>query len=139
MEKNKKHKVVFQLSNNDTFVQKSLIRQLSNLLAAMDDISVEVVTHSYGIDLLLEDSPFKNNIKILGNQGVDFLICGNTINHDKLDRSAFPVKLYAIAIRIVQVNRLRYTVITGAGEGVSRGPQPVKDHSEILARRIPDC
>lgn len=89
MEKNKKHKVVFQLSNNDTFVQKSLIRQLSNLLAAMDDISVEVVTHSYGIDLLLEDSPFKNNIKSLGSQGVDFLICGNTINHDKLDRSAF--------------------------------------------------
>ena len=83
-----KYKVIFQLSDNDTFVQKSLIRQLSNLLEAMKDISVEVVTHGYGIDFLLEDSPFRNNIDALQCKGVDFLACENTLRQENLDRSA---------------------------------------------------
>jgi intracellular sulfur oxidation DsrE/DsrF family protein len=87
MEKIGKYKVVFQLSDNDTFVQKSLLRQLANLLAAMNDISVEVVAHSYGIDLLLEDSPFRDNITALQSQGVDFIVCENTLRQENLDRS----------------------------------------------------
>ena len=87
MENIGKYKVVFQLSNNDTFVQKSLIRQLSNLLEAMNDIRVEVVAHSYGIDLLLEDSPFRNNIRALQSKGVDFLVCENTLRQESLDHS----------------------------------------------------
>lgn len=80
-----KHKVVFHLSNNDTFIQKSLIRQLTNLLDAMDDVSIEVVTHSYGIDLLLQNSPFRNNIEDLKEKGVDFIACENTLRHEQMD------------------------------------------------------
>jgi len=87
MKNDRKHKVVFQLSNNDTFVQKSLIRQLSNLLEAIDGISIEVVAHGYGIDLLLGNSPFKNNISMLRNKGVDFLVCERTLQHEKFDPS----------------------------------------------------
>ena len=87
MKTDNKQKVVFQLSNNDTFVQKSLIRQLADLLKTMEGITIEVVAYGYGIDLFLEDTPFKTNIKELKNKGVDFLVCGNTLHREKLDSS----------------------------------------------------
>lgn len=82
-----KYKVVFQLSNNDTFVQKSLVRQLNNLLEAMKDVEIEVVTHGYGVDLLLEDSPFRSSIEDLKKRGVGFLVCEDTMKAEKLDVS----------------------------------------------------
>lgn len=85
--KSNEHKVVFQLSNNDTFVQKSLLRQLGNLREAMESVRIEVVTHSYGIDLLLEDSPFRQHVEDLKKNGVEFLVCENTIRSEKLDPS----------------------------------------------------
>jgi intracellular sulfur oxidation DsrE/DsrF family protein len=77
-------RVVFQLSNNDTFIQKSLIRQLNNVLKAIDEIEIEVVTHGYGIDLLLKDTAFENNIIALHEQGVRFLACKNTLDQQNL-------------------------------------------------------
>lgn len=87
MKPDNKQKVVFQLSANDTFVQKSLISQLQDLLKDVDDITVEVVTYGYGVDLLLRDSPFKKEIEALQKQGVAFLVCQNTLHHEKLDPS----------------------------------------------------
>lgn len=85
--KNNEYKVVFQLSNNDTFVQKSLLRQITNLLNAMAGVRVEVVMHSYGIDLLLADSPFRENVEDLRQKGVEFLVCENTIRSEKISPS----------------------------------------------------
>src|SRR5687767_10862222 len=85
MKSGKEYKVVFQLSNNDTFIHKSLIRQLSNLLTALQGVTVEVVAHSYGIDFLLKDSPFKDNIEVLAGQGVEFMVCQNTLKEGKTD------------------------------------------------------
>ncbi len=81
------YKVVFQLSNNDTFIQKSMLRQLMNLLEAMNGVRIEVVTHSYGIDLLLKDGPFHKRVEDLQEKGVDFLVCENTIRAEKVDFS----------------------------------------------------
>ena len=81
-----KHRVVFQLSNNDPFVQKSLIRQLNSVLKALDVIKIEVVTHSYGIDLLLKDTVFQNNLEGLHDRGVTFMVCQNTLEQEKLCR-----------------------------------------------------
>ncbi|HEU5148073.1 MAG TPA: DsrE family protein [Chryseosolibacter sp.] len=83
------YKVVFQLSDNDTFVQKSLIRQLSNLMETLEPIAIEVVAHSYGVDLLLKDCAFKTHVQALKDNGVDFIVCEKTLDREKLDTSAF--------------------------------------------------
>src|SRR5687768_8390610 len=80
--------VVFQLSNNDTFVQKSLIRQLNNVLKAIEEINIEVVTHGYGIDLLLKNTTFENSIIALHDQGVTFVVCKNTLDQQKISEKA---------------------------------------------------
>ena len=72
------------MSNNDTFIQRSLISQLSNVLNAIDAIEIEVVTHGYGIDLLLNDTAFKKDILALHGQGVRFMACKNTLEEDKI-------------------------------------------------------
>jgi intracellular sulfur oxidation DsrE/DsrF family protein len=79
------YNVVIQLSTNDTFVQTSLVRQLNNLVKAMPGITIEVVTHCYGIDFLLADSPFKSNIESLANNGVVFIACQDTLTEARMD------------------------------------------------------
>ena len=83
------YKVVFKLSDNDTFVQKSLIRQLSNLMETLTPVFIEVVAHSYGIDLLLSDSVFKAHVETLRDNGVGFIVCQKTLEREKLDTTAF--------------------------------------------------
>lgn len=87
MEQNSKPNVVFQLSNNDTFVQKSLIRQLNDVIESMRGITIEVVAHGYGIDLLLDGSPFRGHLADLGKRGITFLVCEDSIRREKVDRS----------------------------------------------------
>lgn len=82
------YKVVFQLSDNDTFIQKTLIRQLANLIESLEPLAIEVVAHSFGIDLLLEDSPFRTHVRGLEQKGVDFIVCEKTLVREKLDTSA---------------------------------------------------
>lgn len=81
------YKVVFQLSDNDTFIQKSLIRQLSNLIESLQPLTIEVVAHSYGIDLLLHDSPFRAHVRTLEEKEVGFIACEKTLVREKLDKS----------------------------------------------------
>lgn len=83
------YNVIFQLSNNDTFVQKSLLRQISSLVDTLKDVRIEVVTHSFGIDLLLRDSPFQGKVAELQEKGVEFLVCENTVRSDKLRQQDF--------------------------------------------------
>ena len=87
--KDTQYKVVFQLSDNDTFVQKSLIRQLSNLRETLDPVSIEVVAHSYGVDLLLKDCAFQSHVLALSDQGVSFIVCEKTLDREKIDFAAF--------------------------------------------------
>lgn len=83
------YKVVFQLSDNDTFIQKSLIRQLSNLMETLEPVTIEVVAHSYGVDLLLKDCAFNTQVEALRDKGVGFIVCKKTLDREKLDTSAF--------------------------------------------------
>ena len=81
----KNYKVVFQLSSNDSLVHKSFVKQMNNLLNAMNNVTIEVVTHGPGVEFLLNKSVYKNSIKRLTDQGVIFLVCQNTLNEKKIN------------------------------------------------------
>ena len=78
-------KVVFQVSSNDTLVHKSLVKQLNNLLTALDQVTIEVVTHGPGVSMLQQNSTVKNNLQLLQQRGVVFLVCRNTLTEKKID------------------------------------------------------
>lgn len=82
-----KYKVVFQLSSNDTLVHKGLVKQLDNLLVAMDNIEIEVVVHGPGAAFLKNSSKFKTEIARFSNSGIKFLICRNTLKEKKINEN----------------------------------------------------
>lgn len=81
----KQHRIVFHLATSDTTTYKGLIRQLSNLTALWPTASIEVVAHSFGIDIMRKDrSKLEADIQVLKNKGVAFAVCQNTMKSQKL-------------------------------------------------------
>lgn len=81
------YKVVVQLSSEEVAVHKAMIKQLNNAMDALDQLEIEVVVHGLGIGFLLPSSPVINSIEKLHKSGVTFLVCRNTLNDKKLERS----------------------------------------------------
>jgi len=105
-------KVVIQLSSNDTLVHRSVLKQLHHIKKAIKNVTIEVVTHGPGIELLSKQSPFKNTIEALNLQGVVFLVCQNTLNEKKVS----PEELLPL-IKIIPSGLVH--VITRQSEGWS--------------------
>lgn len=83
----KKHKIVIQLTSNDTVVQKSVIKQLNNILRAAPNTKIEVVCHNNGLTFLQTATTKQaDKIRELSARGVDFVACENTMRDRKVKR-----------------------------------------------------
>jgi intracellular sulfur oxidation DsrE/DsrF family protein len=76
------HKIVLQLSDNDTKKQALVISVAYNLLKAYDPdkVAIEVVAFGPGIDLLRTESANRKLVESLIAQGVRFDVCLNTVD-----------------------------------------------------------
>ena len=83
----KVHKVVFQLSSDDTLVHKGLMRHLNNVLTAAPDARIEVVCHGPGINLLVRDkATVYDKIQQMKARGVAFAACENTLKEKNIPK-----------------------------------------------------
>ncbi|MEJ7829830.1 MAG: DsrE family protein [Segetibacter sp.] len=75
------HKVIMQLSSGDTLEHKGLLNNLENLKEGWgDSLAIEIVVHGPGIDLVTKGkSTQENNIRKMIDQGVQFVVCRNTM------------------------------------------------------------
>lgn len=84
----KAHKVVFQVTSNDTLVHKATIKQINNMLTAAPNAKIEVVCHNNGIELLTSvKTKQAKNITELKAKGVVFAACENTLRERKIDKT----------------------------------------------------
>jgi len=76
------HKVVLQLSDNDTRKQALVLSVANNLLKAYDPdkVAIEVVAFGPGIDLLRAENTNRKLVESLISQGVRFDVCENTVD-----------------------------------------------------------
>ncbi len=76
------HRLVLQLSDNDSKKQGLVISVAYNLLKLYDPdkVAIEVVAFGPGIELLFPDNPNRRLIESLAAQGVKFDICLNTVD-----------------------------------------------------------
>jgi hypothetical protein len=97
------HRVVLQLSDNDSKKQGLVISVAYNLLKLYDPdkVAIEVVTFGPGIELLFPDNPNRKLIESLVAQGVKFDICLNTV--DTIERDTGKRPQYIPAATPVQV------------------------------------
>ncbi len=83
----KKHKMVIQLTTGDTTAQKSLVKQITNVLHAAPNTKIEVVCHNNGISFLQTDvTQQAAKIRELSARGIDFVACENTMRSHKIKR-----------------------------------------------------
>jgi uncharacterized protein len=100
----KKLKVVFHLTTNDTLAQKSLIKQLANFQHAAPKAKLEVVCHNNGISLLqLSTTKQAEKIRELSEKGVDFVACENTMRERKIKREELVPTCRTVPSGVVEV------------------------------------
>ncbi|MCC7507426.1 MAG: DsrE family protein [Saprospiraceae bacterium] len=100
----KKHKVVFQLTSNDTLVHKALIKQITNFLNAAPNARIEVVCHNNGITFLQKDVTKQGEkIRELKAKGVDFVACENTMRERKISRESLMTECRTVPAGLVEI------------------------------------
>lgn len=84
------HKVVLQLSSNDTLVWKGLMNNIKNLKNGWgDSVSIEVVAHGPGIEfLMLGKTTQQEKIAYFKSKGVVFVGCENTLTERKISKES---------------------------------------------------
>ncbi|HOY40264.1 MAG TPA: DsrE family protein [Chitinophagales bacterium] len=74
--KNNVHKIIFQLTTNDTMAHKALMKQLNNITTVAPTTKIEIVCHGPGLEMLItEKSIVHQKIKQLSAIGVSFIAC----------------------------------------------------------------
>lgn len=85
-----RHRVVMQLSSNDTLVWKGLMNNLKNMKAGWgDSLQVEVVAHGPGVEMLMAGKTTQlEKIRQFRSMGILFLVCENTLRERNIPRES---------------------------------------------------
>ncbi|HSN61492.1 MAG TPA: hypothetical protein VLR49_11185, partial [Ferruginibacter sp.] len=72
----KQHKIIFQLTTDDTLAHKSLMKQLNNITSVAPDTKIEVVCHGPGLNMLVKGkSMVQEKIAALKKKDIVFIAC----------------------------------------------------------------
>lgn len=70
------HKIIFQLTSEDTMAHKALMKQLNNIITVAPDAKVEVVCHGPGLNIVVKGKTVvQGKIAELSKKGVTFVAC----------------------------------------------------------------
>ena len=85
-----KHRIIMQLSSNDTLVWKGLMTNLKHLKAGWgDSLAIEVVAHGPGIDFLTTGKTTQQEkIAHFKKMGIEFIACENTMAEKKIPKES---------------------------------------------------
>lgn len=99
------HKIVMQLTSNDTLVHSGLIKQLNNLKSGWgDSVAIEVVCHGPGIEFLKKGNVRNvNQINSLINKSVRFVACENTLRAKKIEKNELMPNLDFVVMGIAEI------------------------------------
>lgn len=98
---------------NDASQATPALRNINNHLNADPDAKIVVVTHSKGIDFLLngakdaKGTEYQATVAGLKNRGVDFRVCANTLKGRKLDNSAVILEASIVPSGVAEIAKLQ--------------------------------
>ena len=113
------HHIALQLSDSDPKKEAIIISIAYNLLKIYDPdrVAIEVVTFGPGIDLLKADNANRQRIDSLVAQGVQFDVCGNTLDTIERDTGRRPalnpnaVEVVAGVAQLLALAEKNYTIV----------------------------
>ncbi len=72
----KHHRIIFQLTTDDSLAHKSLMKQLANITSVAPDTEIEVVCHGPGLNMLVKSkSVVQDRIFLMKKKGIKFVAC----------------------------------------------------------------
>jgi len=104
-------KVVYHV--NDSEDATAAMRNIANHLNAAPDAKIVVVTHSKGIDFLLNGAadkngnPYEPTVQALKQRGVDFRVCNNTLKGRKIDPKTVLPEASIVPSGVAEIGRLQ--------------------------------
>jgi len=109
------HRIVLQLSDNDSRKQGLVISVANNLMKHYDPdkVAIEIVAFGPGIELLKPDNPNRKLVESLVAQGARVDICLNTV--DTIERDTGKRPDYLTAATPVQVGVAQILLLTENG------------------------
>ena len=99
---------------NDSANARALLRNVGNHLSVYPDAKIVVVSHSKGVDFLMEGAEDKNgnpyNITVeeLAGKGVTFDVCEITLKSRKLQKSRFIPEVKFVPSGVGELAKLQY-------------------------------
>ena len=99
------HRVVMQLSSNDTLVWKGLMNNIKNLKNGWgDSVSIEVVVHGPGIEFLTKGKTTQQErIAYFKSKGVVFVGCENTLTEKKISKESIIPEAGFVKSAVVEI------------------------------------
>ncbi len=98
------HKIIWEIISSDTAQQRSLYRQINNVLIAAPDTKIEVVFHGNAVYALLKDTGYyKVYIIDLHKKGVVFAVCNNSLKNRNIETSRVMPESIIVPIAILEI------------------------------------
>lgn len=98
------HKIIFQLTTGDTTAHKQLMKQFNNILSISPATQIEVVCHGAGIDMLVSGKTIVHDkITNLSKRGVVFNACEFSIKERQVDRTKIITESGFVPAGIIEI------------------------------------
>ncbi|MSQ51530.1 MAG: hypothetical protein EXR28_06550 [Betaproteobacteria bacterium] len=100
-----KHKVIFQVSDNDPAKWNLTLNNARNVQQDLGEknVEIEIVAYGPGIGMLKMDSPVGNRIGEAMSTGVQVVACENTMTNQKLSREDMLSRIGYVKAGVVEL------------------------------------
>lgn len=101
---NKQHKVVFQLSSEDTLLHKSLMKQLNNIITVVPNSKIEVVCHGPGLNMLISGkTTVQEKINQLKKKNIVFVACEFSMSERNIPKEKIIPEAGLVPYAIIEI------------------------------------
>ncbi len=101
---NAQHRIVWDMVQSDTAMQRGLYKQLNNVITAAPDTRIEVVYHGNAVYALLKDTGYlKDQIIALHKKGVMFRVCSNSLKGRNIDLSRVIPEAVVVPVAVLEL------------------------------------
>jgi intracellular sulfur oxidation DsrE/DsrF family protein len=98
------HKIIFQLTSGDTLAHKQLMKQFNNIISISPTTQIEVVCHGAGLDMLVSGKTIVHDkITNLSRRGVVFNACEFSIKERQVDRTKIIAEVGFVPAGILEI------------------------------------
>ncbi len=102
--KAQQHRIIWEISSQDTAVQSTLFRQMNNVLKESPDTKIEVVFHGGSITGLVQGSSFfTGKVQEFQQRGVVFAACNNSLRRYNIDPSKVLPGVVVVPVAILEL------------------------------------